>query len=92
MMSEEQRYKEAKAEVEELKGFYWHLLAFVGVNITLFAINLVTSPGGWWFYWVTVFWGIALLWHGISVYGGRHLMGKDWEEKKIQEIMERDKK
>lgn len=55
IMDEEERYKRAKARVEELKEFYEHLTIYIGVNITLVIINLVTSPNALWFYWITVF-------------------------------------
>jgi len=56
-------------------------------------INLVTSPGSLWFYWVTVFWGIAILLHASKVFilKGKFL-GEEWEEKKIKEIMEKEGK
>jgi len=88
-MDEEERYKRAKARVEELREFYEHLIVYVIVNIMLAVINLVTSPDTLWFYWVTVFWGIGLIWHAISVYGK---LGKEWEEKKIKEIMEKEER
>jgi len=87
-MDEEESYKRAKKRVGELRGFYEHLIAYVVVNIMLVIINLVTSPDTLWFYWVTVFWGIGVIWHAISVFGKR---GKNWEEKKIKEIMEKEK-
>jgi len=55
----------------------------------LVLINLVTSPGALWFYWVTVFWGIGVIGHAIGVFGK---LGKNWEEKKIKELMEKDKR
>jgi len=55
----------------------------------LVIINLVTSPDALWFYWVTVFWGIGIIWHAIGVFGK---LGKNWEEKKIKELMEKDKR
>lgn len=88
-MDEEERYKRAKARVEELREFYEHLIVYVIVNIMLVVINLVTSPDTLWFYWVTVFWGIGLIWHAISVYGKQD---KEWEEKKIKEIMEKEER
>jgi len=88
-MDEEERYKRAKARVEELKGFYEHLTIYIGVNITLVIINLVTGPNVLWFYWVTVFWGIGIIWHAIDVYGK---LGKRWEEKKIKELMEKEER
>jgi len=90
-MEEEESYKRAKKREGELRGFYEHLIAYVVVNIMLVIINLVTSPDTLWFYWVTVFWGIGVIWHAISVFGKRGKLGKNWEEKKIKEIMEKEK-
>ncbi len=87
-MDEEESYKRAKKRVGELRGFYEHLIAYVVVNIMLVIINLVSSPDTLWFYWVTIFWGIGVIWHAISVYGK---LGTKWEEKKIKEIMKKEK-
>jgi hypothetical protein len=88
-MDEEESYKKAKKRVDELRGFYEHLITYVVVNIMLVIINLVTSSDTLWFYWVTIFWGIGVICHAISVYGKP---GKNWEEKKIKEIMEKERK
>jgi len=87
----DEKYKEAKGRVKELKDFYRNLLTYVGVNILLIIINLITSPGNLWFYWVTIFWGIGIVLHASKVFilKGKFL-GKEWEEKKIKEIMEKD--
>jgi len=84
----DEKYKEAKKRVRELKDFYRNLLTYVGVNILLIIINLLTSPGSLWFYWVTIFWGIAIVLHASKVFilKGKFL-GKEWEEKKIKEII-----
>lgn len=89
--SEKERYARTKKKVRELRDFYGHLIAYAGVNVMLFIINWVTSPGAWWFYWVTIFWGIGVMWHAISVFGASKVESKDWEEKKIKEMMEKDK-
>ena len=57
---DEEKYKIAKRRVEEIKGFYGHLFVYIGVNVVLITINLVTNPFSIWFYWVTVFWGIGV--------------------------------
>jgi uncharacterized membrane protein YecN with MAPEG domain len=82
------KYQEAKRRVKELRDFYGNLLTYVGVNILLMIINLITSPESLWFYWVTIFWGIAILLHASKVFilKGKFL-GKEWEEKKIKEMM-----
>jgi len=84
----DEKYEEAKKRVKELRDFYRNLLTYVGVNIVLIIINLITSPGTLWFYWVTVFWGMAILLHASKVFilKGKFL-GKEWEEKKIKEMM-----
>jgi hypothetical protein len=89
---QDDEYERARKRVEELKGFYIHLSVFVVVNFTLFLINLLSSPGIWWFYWITVFWGIGVIWHAFGVFIGDRLLGKEWEERKIKEYMEKKKK
>ncbi len=86
---DEKKYQEAKKRVEEIKGFFGHLFAYIGVNITLIIINLVTSPGALWFYWVTLFWGIGIFWHAMGVFIFSGFPGKKWEERKIKELMDR---
>ncbi|UCF79836.1 MAG: 2TM domain-containing protein, partial [Candidatus Eiseniibacteriota bacterium] len=50
-MEDQERYERAKKRVAELKDFYSHLIVYVLVNITLFMVNMLTSPGHLWFYW-----------------------------------------
>ena len=89
----DERYAKAKKRVEELKKFYGNLVTYVAINIILIIINLVTSPGSLWFYWVTIFWGIAILLHASRVFVLRgKFLGEEWEEKKIRELMEKEEK
>lgn len=89
-MDEQTRYQEAKKRVEEIKGFYIHLVTFIVVNAVLAAINLLTSPEYLWFIWPIIGWGVGLIIHAFSVFSG--LWGKSWEERKIKEIMEKDRR
>jgi len=91
-MENDEKLKRAKNKVQELKGFYSHLLTYLVINVVMIIINLVTNPHHLWFYWVTVFWGIGLIFHALSVFGKRRILGDDWEEKKIKEYMDKDKK
>jgi hypothetical protein len=90
--SEQESYERAKKRVEELKSFYSHLFVYLAVNAGLFLLNIITSPRHLWFYWPLIGWGIGLAIHGLSVFGTQNLLGKDWEEKKIKEIMEKEKR
>ena len=87
-MDEQARYEEAKKRVAEIKGFYQHLTAYLVINAVLFAINVLTSPGYYWFFWPLLGWGIGVALHGLATFGG--IWGKSWEERKIREIMEKD--
>ena len=89
----DEKYEKAKKRVEELRKFYGNLVTYAVINVMLIIINLVTSPGSLWFYWVTIFWGIAILLHASKVFvlKGKFL-GEEWEERKIKEIMEKEGK
>lgn len=87
-MSESQRHAMAKAKVEKLKEFYVHVAVYIVVNAGLLAINLVNEPGKLWFHWVLIGWGIGVLGHAAQVFAGG--VGKNWEERKINEILENE--
>lgn len=90
--SEYERYEEAKKQVKEIKGFYVHLFIFIVVLIFLIFINLKYTPEYLWFIWTLGGWGIGLLFHGLGAFKITPFFGKNWEEDKIKELMEKDKK
>jgi hypothetical protein len=53
-------------------------------------LNWITSPGTWWFYWPLLGWGVALALHGAIALGAESWWGKDWEERKIHDLLEKD--
>ena len=89
-MDEKEKYYQAKKQVQEIKGFYAHLATFILVNTFLFILNFMYSPYNWWFYWPLFGWSIGLAFHALGVFGKNMFFGKDWEEKKIKEIMEKE--
>ena len=94
-MSDDDLYKRAEKRADEKIGFYKHLYSFAGVNIMLFVINLVTNiasgEGGWWFYWVTIFWGIGLIFHFLKTFVFSNKL-EDNREHMIEKEMEKLKK
>ncbi len=37
-------YERARHRVEEIKGFYIHLIVYIFVNIAMFLVNILSSP------------------------------------------------
>ena len=88
----DERYKNAAKKVEDLKGFYGNLVAYVIVNIGFLVLNLITSPDHLWFYWPMLGWGIGLAIHAMRVFGYNRFLGADWEARKTREFMEQEKR
>lgn len=84
-------YDRAQARVRALRGFYIHAITYVLVNLMLVAINLIFSPDDLWFYWVTAGWGIALAIHAWTVFSSTRPFGPEWEDRKIQEELDRNR-
>jgi hypothetical protein len=84
---DDKRYKAARKYVHDLKEFYTHLAVYVIVNLFLIIVNVITSPDSWWFYWVSLAWGIGLAIHAYEVFLQERFFGTEWEERKIRELM-----
>lgn len=87
LFSENAAYARAKKRVEELKGFYGNLTAYGIVIPALAFINYTTFWGFQWFWFPLLGWGMGLSFHAFGVFG----YGKTWEERKIQEIINKGK-
>ena len=87
LFSENAAYARAKKRVEELKGFYGNLTAYCVVIPTLAIINYNTFWGFQWFWFPMLGWGLGVSFHAFGVFG----YGKSWEERKIQEIVNKGK-
>ncbi|WP_202080842.1 2TM domain-containing protein [Caldalkalibacillus salinus] len=88
-MDHDERYLRAKKKVENLKGFYIHSTVYILVNIMLFFINFFTFEGEWWFIFPLMGWGVGLTVHGLVTFASG-FFGEGWEERKIQEYMDKD--
>ena len=93
---DEIKYQQALKRVKKIKGFYTHAVVYVVINIAIIFSKINFTGNGNWNIelrdlFTTFFWGIGLLSHAMSVFMPGLLMGKDWEEKKIKELMEKEK-
>ena len=90
--TEEERYYRAHKQVEELRKFYQHLTVYLLSNPILIVVNLMTSPGYLWFIWSLMGWGMAVVLHGLKAFGFAPFFDKEWEERKIKSILDKDNK
>ena len=81
-------YIRAKRRVKEIKDFYNHLAVFLIVNTLIIMVV--------WYYdgpiWFTLFfaaggWAIGLLAHALKTFQWNPFLSKDWEQRKMNELM-----
>jgi hypothetical protein len=84
---ENSKYVRAVERVEKLKEFYQNIVSYVVVIPFLIFINLQFSPNFHWFWFPVFGWGFGVIMHGLDAYNYNIFLGKNWEEKKIKEIM-----
>ncbi|MGW9686702.1 2TM domain-containing protein [Flagellimonas sp. 2504JD1-5] len=85
----EKRYLKAKERVKSIKEFYSNLTAYCIVIPFLWWLNFRTTDFLWAFF-PTLGWGFGVIAHGMEAYGYNPLWGRRWEERKIQELMDKD--
>ena len=97
--SENKKYLKAKKRVEDIKGFYKHLTAYLLINLFFIGRRIykdidrgdgvfeaITDLSNYnFFFW----WGIGLIFHAFVIFGKPNLFSRDWEERKIKELMDK---
>ena len=81
-------YYRAKKRVQQLKGFYGNLISYCCVIPILIFVNLTYMPQFHWFWFSAAGWGFGLTMHAFQTFG----YGANWEERKIQEILNKEDK
>ena len=87
---ENSNYVKAVERVEKLKEFYQNLASYCLVIPFLIFINLRFSPGFHWFWFPIFGWGMGLTFHFLEVNNYTIFLGKNWEDKKIKEMMDKE--
>lgn len=93
---EEMQYKAAKKRFKQIKGFYVHLSIYLIINILVVVLNtrshnFTAGKDLWVLFTTPFFWGIGLFFHWAKVFGPNIFLGREWEERKIKELMEKEK-
>jgi len=98
-IEQETSYIRAKKRVDNLKGYYTHLMIYVLVNSIISIRKIIGDMDDGFTFEVAIFdghnftlwfwWGIGLLFHTYKVFGVTLFFSKDWEERKIKEYMDK---
>lgn len=95
-------YLRAQRKVENLKGFYTHLIIYICVNLfvtykkiegnlengeTLYEAIFDFSTAALW-----LLWGIGIIIHALNVFLENGMLGRNWEDRKIKEYLDREEK
>lgn len=94
---ESKKYKKVKKRIEEIKKFYKHLSVYLIINFLFICrriykdidrgdsvIEAFTDVNNYKFFFL---WGVILILHGTIVFGTPKIFSKNWEERKIEELM-----
>ncbi|CAM1357504.1 MULTISPECIES: 2TM domain-containing protein [Tenacibaculum] len=90
--TQEKKYIEAKKKIKKVKAFYIHVVVNIVSIVIIVSVNLTFVPYFHWF-WFPVM-GIILVTfiHWMIVFGSDVIgYGKDWEERKIDEYIKKNK-
>ena len=87
----EEELSRARKHVEALRGFYGHAMIYALVIGGLFIVNHFTG-GPWWAFWPALGWGIGLAFHALGVFGKNRLFGREWEERKVREYLDKQRR
>jgi len=94
------RYKKVKDKVNNIRIFYIHLVLYFLVNIIVGVLKInrnlnngetlqeaifdFATIGVW------LIWGIVILCHAFFINGFDYIFGKNWEIRKLQEIIQEE--
>ena len=84
--NEENAYIKARKRVENLKGFYGNLAAYVSFVPTMILVNYLTN---WRFqcFWIPLLaWGLGFAIHAYTVFGQPKTLGKNGKKKKLAKL------
>ena len=86
----EKKYKLAKKQVEKLKGFYIHLAIYIIFIPVLIYLNVISRAGFPWALFPIFGWGFGIIGHASETFNYNPFFGRNWEERKIRELMNKD--
>ncbi|AWH85391.1 histidine kinase [Flavobacterium album] len=89
---EKKERERIRKRVKEIRSFYINLSAYCIVMPILIIINVTFTPEFYWFFFSMAGWGIGLLFHAMAAFNFVPFLNKDWEERKLQQFMDEDRR
>ncbi|MFI8379860.1 2TM domain-containing protein [Leeuwenhoekiella sp. NPDC079379] len=87
----EKKYAMAKEHVEKLKGFYINFGLYCLIIPILIGLNLYSGSFPWAIF-PALGWGLGVFFHAADVFNWNFLLGKNWEDRKIKQLMDQQKR
>jgi two-component system LytT family sensor kinase len=86
-------YVRARKHVEELKGFYYSLISYcLGIPFLIFIWYQFSRHTIQWFWFPMAGWGLSLVFQAYRVFVDQGTLGINWEQRKIEEYMQKEDK
>jgi len=89
----------AQRRAREKRRLYQHFLFFLVGAVILILLNVVfeygkdVRPLGMdWFVWAIILWSILFLLHAFNVFVTNKFLGKEWENRQIERLVEKQRK
>ncbi|QIE58137.1 Pr2TM family membrane protein [Rasiella rasia] len=86
----DKRLERAKEYVEKLKGFYVHFTIYLIFIPVFIYLNFQSNTNFPWAAFPIGGWGFGVLGHASEVFNWNPLFNKDWEERKIRDLMNKE--
>jgi hypothetical protein len=92
MNIDEEHLAQARKRVALKKKFFKHLNTYLVMTIFFVLLNMVTSPGRWWFIFPVLGWGIGIALEYVNLFGLPGIQpDPDWEKKALEEELRKMK-
>ena len=76
-------------QAQRLRGYYLHLIMYVVINAGCIAINLFTNPDQLWFVGLSLFWGLGLIVHTLTIFVLDKYFTGEWELAQVEKRLGR---